>query len=1439
MSTYAHSPENPGHATPYTPHPGHRKTGREQARADLKGKSYAQGQTALSAEPNTDPYADLDEIREADETAGMSKVPGATGWKPDLAADPNLTVEEYENPKNNRLHNTYGVPMPDGSKTYRVGTGSRALLVIPKGSKGGLVSTDFDHCGATVMKGVGQQGETVILLGHVTEDDPQKHMARLADDVKLMRSKGVVNIQVQLFVHDKADSNDVPSEAAVGEEIKAALGADVRVKVNRRPLQKGEQSHLVVTADGVTTHKGDFRAGEGQAVAEAHQPDVVVSPIIDVGGPRKAPAEKVAAKKPSGLVPTLRQRAELRQRATRLMSEDIHTMRERAAKATTEAERKRLNDQADVLEATCDQLAAQRAELEADIEVLEGRSAEGEAGKAHVRAKHGTAKPSTEIIERLPNGGWRVESDQVVHTTGDQVASSVNDQGQARSNQVHTQVGVGAGNASHKRTETEKKTDKNKTTETTRERERKVDVLNPSVSASDTVTHDNGKGTVAKKSEAVTLDATGLEKKTSEEVAKGDKKETDTRSTKLTRGDGKVGIKKGRERKKEDGAAGQTITTEAEGGVVFGGGKVGAHGGGQVKAEKKSKSGLKGGGYAGAYFTAYASVEKDPESGKYWVMLTVTVQAKAGASAGAETTSKTPGDKSGASAGVDLTGKLTASYRHLMDAQQTKAYLAALTGDAGGKGAGQHKEMATLAALKSAGDLDAARAVLGGAKAAVGSTEAVKDLPEGDAVQLETDAEATGKLDASAAKGGKNVGGGAAVTRGRKKNVFVQKKAGKIVVTVYIDGTEGWGVNASGGYGVASGKVAHTQKSTRGRTVKFVLDPASPNFDQQYKTITGAQTSSQLAQVTSELSAQVKENKANNKDEESTTVGAGVGPVGISITEGKSMEDIYEVGPDGELVRKIHGKNSIGGEFNVGSYKWGSSSEEGFEAEVDGDGDVAADMTTTRKNDDLTTWLTDVDDKVRNRTASMATGGDKASAETQEVDGYLVDTQNMKQFYSMAKQGRAAWRSHCNAHKVWPQWEQCRQAVVAAGNNKDWGGVAAAMAQFTSEARSKGSETFENLLRYSGDPQAGIKLTLPDGLGHLEGRLKSLVVFNPLKKAQKFAQNGAFKDAAAEAMSQYGKLVSLQSLLRTASTKIGGAIGELDQAIRRRQAECKAAERRWKAQAEGKAPPSKAQETKSSAVDDYNGAITACHQQKAAFMRVYSDLMAMAGDPGPSAARAKVDQYNELKILHTTWKADYATFTRLANEHGFTRGTSEDLCPATKYLQRAYATTQMGYDADEAREANYKEDMDAEDNKRREKDSEEFSHQLFKNSAASHEARAFVAHKEAQSKRAKEVAAVKAQFTGAIGKAMVDASTAQWPWNKRNKNGGSFSQQAKDAFNAGNAQYNAAHGEKAKFDLGVKQGWHPGPLTKQGNKALQAYRTSEATFKAGHWTLNT
>ena len=140
---------------------------------------------------------------------------------------------------------------------YRVWTGERITLTVPKNEKVVMASTDFSSCAAVMIRGTTPTNETILEFAHLEAANPKGQLPRLIESLQSLRKQNVKNLQVIAHINPV---NSSPEEGYYNvwpqdtHEIQLMLGPDVQLTVDRKLLKNSSQpemTNVYATLDGI------------------------------------------------------------------------------------------------------------------------------------------------------------------------------------------------------------------------------------------------------------------------------------------------------------------------------------------------------------------------------------------------------------------------------------------------------------------------------------------------------------------------------------------------------------------------------------------------------------------------------------------------------------------------------------------------------------------------------------------------------------------------------------------------------------------------------------------------------------------------------------------------------------------------------------------------------------------------------------------------------------------------------------------------------------------------------------------------------------------------------------------------------------------------------------------------------------------------------------
>jgi len=249
----------------------------------LKSKFFTGGR-----ESSPDPSYDAEEIAEG-KAAGKYVFDSAAQGE----------VRPYEGQQGDQV-SSYSAGKEGEKPVIRVATGERAIAVVPEGADPRMVSTDFSHCGGTVVRGKDAQGNVVLMVGHVSHQDEKGHYNRLQEDIAELKARGITDLQAIVVPGgDPENGPAIPGKDELAEN-KKLEGVDVTVVP--RPDGTDKAAHLVVTKEGVAVFAGELKGDEAKLVAsQTFAVEKTFAEHADEGAkPYLAGMEKALASTPEG-----------------------------------------------------------------------------------------------------------------------------------------------------------------------------------------------------------------------------------------------------------------------------------------------------------------------------------------------------------------------------------------------------------------------------------------------------------------------------------------------------------------------------------------------------------------------------------------------------------------------------------------------------------------------------------------------------------------------------------------------------------------------------------------------------------------------------------------------------------------------------------------------------------------------------------------------------------------------------------------------------------------------------------------------------------------------------------------------------------------------------------------------------------------------------------
>ena len=560
----------------------------------------------------------------------------------------------------------------------------------------------------------------------------------------------------------------------------------------------------------------------------------------------------------------------------------------------------------------------------------------------------------------------------------------------------------------------------------------------------------------------------------------------------IERGDGKIAAVAGKSTTATD-ASGDAVTTGKKGkvGGIAGKDGYGALAGGEGTFKNQRKGGFNTGVVAGLDANVVCNIGDPvgkPPNVKYPLTLTVNLGGAIGVSTGYA--------KEGGSGKASVEAKVGKAVflkrTYVLDETEAKDYVESLTAAAtGGTAAATHKEFAIIAAGLSKGwpfaqsmfksgsaDLKAGESSERGGS----TTKSGKLAADVKVVTLEASAESS---EEHGAKTTRNEDG---TLDAELTGTTTDKVSGKVGIK-------------SGLVGGSAGK-AHSFTTSSGYVIK--IDPKKDPKGERQKALDACDGQADYDKFAAKYPETVESATRGTDETDSKTVGLSVGEVDAEIGLHNRVKKSTKTGKGGKLEQmKIVGSAGAGGSIGVGDTRIGDSVENVADATIDGQGNANVTLTKTRKATDWGKLVKakvpfmgdDKDEDGKKKPAkgllAKATGAkDEEDTDSHDVFGLTLSNKDLDAIAKIAGGDKRRWEKgalmdYRNSHD---DWEACRQAIVAAGGNRQV--VARELSEFVGGSKSNRLDMLVRFLRPDGDVSIGARANFPDSPEVAPARLR-------------------------------------------------------------------------------------------------------------------------------------------------------------------------------------------------------------------------------------------------------------------------------------------------------------------------------------------------------------
>lgn len=558
--------------------------------------------------------------------------------------------------------------------------------------------------------------------------------------------------------------------------------------------------------------------------------------------------------------------------------------------------------------------------------------------------------------------------------------------------------------------------------------------------------------------------------------------------------------------------------------ITAGPGKLGVSGTTDAEA-KQSYKGFKTSQSIGAGGGILVNVTEVPDTYpvKYRVTLTIHVEGKAGVGGGVE--------RGGAEAGLSasVSGRITASFSHVLSEEQTTKYLA----DARG-GTGAYAEMKVIQ-LVAAGSIAEARAFLAQMKAGLGSAEALKQMKEGDQMEISTEKNISGGLNAGGqGSGGTSIGVQASVSAGGKVRRGVAFHDGKQIITLTVEDDSGTVIGGSVGQGLIGGGFTREKNKSVMLSVSFALDPNDPSFQTYVAEINAVSDAAGLRQLAARRAKLVYSTSRGHGESTTDTTTVSVGPEKPFEFGMGDQGEFYEeetTDAEGHVIRKYMGSGTGGAHVSVRGKKMAQDSvKDTFTSEVSEDNKATGEVGSTHTKTDMGRTLDSFAKAPIASTVGLLFGSGSPLVDRVDQKGKKLSNDSFTRLAELAKDP-VAWEH------AWPgrgidtllAWRKTRFKVLSANGDRNL--ISKALEDFEKGGSGR-SGSIENAVG-----EVSVRFEFPDEIADQKSTYDAMIFGDPLVAVRKMVADGKQSDALGLLKHDIEKLNKLRDAIKGLSDK--------------------------------------------------------------------------------------------------------------------------------------------------------------------------------------------------------------------------------------------------------------------------------------------------------------
>jgi len=494
-----------------------------------------------------------------------------------------------------------------------------------------------------------------------------------------------------------------------------------------------------------------------------------------------------------------------------------------------------------------------------------------------------------------------------------------------------------------------------------------------------------------------------------------------------------------------------------------------------------------------------------------------------------------------------VSGSISRTFVHTFTEAEKDEYLAALNN----KGIGAAARELKIIELAARGSVNEARQLLAGIPQA-----GAKDPAEGDAVSEEITTGIEGGLGASATGKGGGTGVGASVSFSASRSLkrTVEKRDGKLIVTVQVVSEKGGTVGASGSYGLVGGGATYGGTSSVGRAVSFRLDP---DDQARYDAVMGVDSGEQLDALAGRDQTSVVSDTHSKGTSASHSVSATLAGGEVSIGGTSAYSESVTVGESG-TSKQFSGSHGGGASAGIaGGPKLGYQETQTVTSKVGPDKRATGDVSAEVKQSDLAGSVKALQQKFSDKpigtAVGVATGGTALIHQTTEVIGMKLAPQDFDTIAAVAER-KGDWDKAFHGHynQSLQNWGRLAAKIRAA--NGDHEAIAKLLAEYAHD-NDYAADAVQAVVRPPKQGEGGIRYDWPAELANERATFDSLVVADPLPAARNLAATGEIEGAIAQLNTLNTRLTGVDAAIEKNRAKFSddAAVAEMHRRIFNRQ----------------------------------------------------------------------------------------------------------------------------------------------------------------------------------------------------------------------------------------------------------------------------------------------